>query len=140
MMTRLAPGLAGLLLSAAAVLANPVGLYCANGGNSFLIGQPVGGGAFDLRISSWQGMHHCGIAGVARATSDGWLLETEGCTLRLLDAGGALVLATPADGACAPFCGARATLDGLTFPHASRVSESADPSLFARDLGELDPC
>jgi hypothetical protein len=28
----------------------------------------------------------------------------------------------------------------VTFPQSGRVTARPDPSLFARDLGELDPC
>jgi len=142
MLSRITPVLAGLLICAAPVpvRADPVGLYCADGGDSFLIGRSTGDGTLAIRISSWQGMHHCGIDGTARAVLDGWLLETSGCRLRLHEEGGAIVLAASPDEACAPFCGARARLDGLRFAEADRVSTQADPALFARDLGELGPC
>jgi len=142
MLSRLTPVLAGFMILAAPVpvRADPVGLYCADGGDSFLIGRPTGGDTLAIRISSWQGIFHCGIDGTARAVADGWLLETSGCRLRLHEEGGAIVLAASPGEACAPFCGARARLDGLRFAGADQVSPQADPALFARDLGELDPC
>ena len=133
-------GLACFLISAASVRADPAGLYCADGGSSFLIARQAGYQAVDLRISSWQGMHHCGVQGTATAAPDGWLMEVRDCWLRLREESGALILdASPRD-VCAPFCGARAQLNGLTFPQSSRVTASADPVMFTRDLGELDPC
>lgn len=144
MMSRIVPVLAGILIFIFAapvpVRADPVGLYCADGGDSFLIGRSGGDETVAIRISSWQGMHHCGIDGTARAVSGGWLLETRGCRLGLHEEGGAIVLAAAPEEACAPFCGARARLGGLRFTEADRVSTEADPALFARDLGELDPC
>lgn len=134
------PVLAGFLLTAAPALADPAGLYCTDDGNSFLIGRSVGSDAFEVRITSWQGTFHCGIEGTANATPDGWLLENQGCKLQLREEGGAIVLAASPREACAPFCGARANLNGLTFPHSGRVTASPDPSLFERDLGELNPC
>ncbi|MFB9151638.1 hypothetical protein [Roseovarius ramblicola] len=85
-------------------------------------------------------MSHCGIEGTANATPDGWLLENQGCQVQLWEEGGAIMLAASPREACAPFCGARANLNGLTFPHSSRVTANPDPSLFAHDLGELSPC
>ncbi|MFB9151635.1 hypothetical protein [Roseovarius ramblicola] len=142
MMKRLAPVLAGFVLTAAPApaLADPAGLYCIDDGNSFLIGRPAGSAAFEVRITSWQGMSHCGIEGTANTTTDGWLLENHGCKLQLREEGGAIALAASPREACAPFCGARANLNGLTFPPSSRVTANPDPSLFARDLGELNPC
>ncbi len=140
MMKRLTPVLAGFLLTSAPALADPAGLYCTDGGTSFLIGRLAGSAAFEVRITSWQGMFHCGIEGTAHATPDGWLLENQGCRIQLREENGAIVLAAAPREACAPFCGARANLDGLTFPHGSRVTASPDPSLFESDLGELNPC
>ncbi|PWE33818.1 hypothetical protein DDZ14_03920 [Maritimibacter sp. 55A14] len=134
------PVLAGFLLTAAPAFADPAGLYCTDGGDSFLIGQPAGDDAFDVRIISWQGGFHCGIDGTAHAMPDGWLLESQGCALELREESGAIRLAASPPEACAPFCGAQATLNGLTFPRSGRMTESPDPSLFERDLGELDPC
>ena len=125
---------------AASALADPAGLYCIDDGNSFLIGRRVGSDAYEVRITSWQGMFHCGIEGTASATPDGWLLENQGCKLQLREAGGAIGLAASPREACAPFCGARANLNGLTFPPSSQVTANPDPSLFAHDLGELNPC
>ena len=140
MMKLLIPVLAVFLLTATPAPADPAGLYCSDGGSSFLIGRPAGGDAFDVRITSWQGGFHCGIEGTARATPDGWLLEKRGCMLQLRQEGGAIVLAASPPEACEPFCGARANLNGLTFPDAGRVADNADTSLFEHDLGELDPC
>ena len=140
MMMRIMPILAGALLHAAPGLADPEGVYCADGGDSFLIARPAGNGGVDLRISSWQATHHCGISGIAQATQDGWLLEAAGCKLHLREEGGALVLATSPDAACEAACGARANLDGISFASAGRMSANADPSLFAQDLGALGPC
>ncbi len=120
--------------------ADPVGLYCVDDGNSFLIVRPAGGDAFEVRIKSWQGMFHCGIEGTANATTDGWLLENQGCKLQLREEDGVIALAASPREACAPFCGARANLNGLTFPPSSRVTANPDPSLFEHDLGELNPC
>lgn len=132
--------LAGFLISAAPAHADPLGLYCADGGSSFLIARQAGDQAVDLRISSWQGMHHCGVQGTATAAPDGWLMEVRGCMLRLREESGAFILDASPRQACAPFCGARAQLNGLTFPQSSQVTARADPVLFARNLGELNPC
>ncbi|MEI4233821.1 hypothetical protein [Roseovarius sp. D22-M7] len=140
MKSRVLPVLAGFLISAAPALADSAGLYCAYGGNSFLIARQAGTNAVDLRISSWQGMHHCGVQGTATAAPDGSLLEARGCMLRLREESGAIMLEASPHEACAQFCGARARLNGLSFPQSSRITARADPALFARDLGELDPC
>ncbi|KZX94267.1 hypothetical protein A3747_01085 [Sulfitobacter sp. HI0076] len=85
-------------------------------------------------------MFYCGIEGMANATQDGWLLENQGCKLQLREEDGVIALAASPHEACAPFCGMRANLNGLTFPPLSRVTTALDPSLFAHDLGELNPC
>jgi len=132
--------LVSFLISAAPARPDPTGLYCAYGGSSFLIARQAGHQVVDRRISSWQGMHHCGVQGTATAAPDSWLMEVRGCMLRLREESGALILdASPRD-ACAPFCGARAQLNGLTFPQSSRMTASADAVLFTRGLGKLDPC
>lgn len=131
--------LAGLL-TAAPALADPVGLYCSDGGNSFLIARTAQGDVFEVRVSSWQGMFHCGIEGMASAMPGGWRLVNQGCELQLREESGAIVLAASPHEACAPFCGARGNLNGVTFPLSDRLTASPDASLFEQDLGELNPC
>jgi hypothetical protein len=78
-------------------------------------------------LESWQGGgHSCGAAGPLRAMQGGWVYrETIGgsaCEIRLILTGdGGIRLQDPGNGCRPALCGARAMIDGLSFPHAARV-------------------
>ncbi|WP_068809261.1 hypothetical protein [Thauera phenolivorans] len=78
---------------------------------------------------------HCGVTGTATPSQAGWT-HTSGseagadlCVLTLSRMGdGYRVSAAP--GTCASACGARATIDGVTFPPTSQVQNAVSGRLF----------
>lgn len=137
---RVLTGLLLSLLSVGSAAAEPLGLYCRDGGSHFLMARAAGAGGLEIRISSWQGMHFCGASGLAQNSGAGWLFVEEGCRVSVRPDGEAFRIGAEPEEACAALCGARARLDGLSFPASTRKKKSLDPALFSAGLGEIDPC
>jgi hypothetical protein len=113
------------------------GLYCTDGGNDSLAVRGANDGAIEFVLSSWQGgMHHCSAFGRAEASGDGWRhIASAGsnsddrCVISFSINGG-IRLSTDADAACLSACGARASIDGLSFPFTDRITPTAAPRYF----------
>jgi peptidoglycan hydrolase-like protein with peptidoglycan-binding domain len=113
------------------------GLYCA-GSHSMALNE-IDGGDLQFMVSSAQSGHLCAAEGTARRTPYGWRYEanmrgeaTERCAIEI-SADGAVRLSTDADARCQSLCGARATLNGIAFPSAARVTAIPAARLFEND-------
>lgn len=121
------------------VLADPVGIYCAQGGNQVLVARPVAGG-IEFLMSFWNSNGHaCNAGGIAAPDDAGWTLEDGGCAITLSETDDGVLLSARPDEACAQFCGARASMAQLEFPATGKVSSTADPAFFERGLMEMPP-
>ena len=127
------PALALAALSAApAWSAGPGKSYCYKTADSTLRLDVASNGRAGFVLDSWQGGGHaCSAAGTATATATGWVyderLDSGPCTIEILISDGGIRL-TDADWRCkASLCGARAVIDGLTFPRSSQVSCASLP-------------
>ncbi len=113
------------------------GLYCS--GNHAMALNETDGGDLQFMVSSAQSGHLCAVEGTARRTPYGWRYEanmraeaTERCAIEI-SSDGAVRLSTDADARCQSLCGARATLNGLAFPTAARVTAIPAALLFEND-------
>lgn len=98
------------------------GVYCARGGDDILVIEERDS-RLGFELSSWQGgMHHCGTGRLtATRQGDGYAVTDGACTLHLASDGTDITLAATPIGECKnQYCGARAVLDTLSIPLASR--------------------
>jgi hypothetical protein len=88
----------------------------------------AGNGRASFTLESWQGGgHSCGASGQARAIEGGWVyretIDGARCEIVLARTEDGGILLQDTDNRCrTTLCGARAMIDGLAFPHTSRVA------------------
>lgn len=102
--------------------------YCFAQGEDRLRLEVAADGSARFTLDSWGANgHSCAAAGAARPVNGGWLYEEtiSGTPCRLdirVTADQGLTLADPGWACKETLCGARAVIDGLTFPRGSQVA------------------
>ena len=98
--------------------------YCFQRGDDVLRLDASDDGSARLEFLSWQANGHtCSGRLAGQRDAEGWRFpDAQGCLLQLRIAADGGVELKDVDWACKPFmCGQRAVVDGVSFPHSSRV-------------------
>jgi hypothetical protein len=104
--------------------------YCYRTDETTLRLDVAGDGQAIFALDSWQAAgHHCGAGGPARPTESGWLFEADACRIEILVTPESGLRLTDRDWVCKEtMCGARAVIDGLSFPRASQIDCALMPA------------